>query len=153
MLWCETAMVSYIVFGIFIYNEGYLDFEASRGAVATHVSGDFVALSSGRRARYFTAEELTAPGLENGNVFVATRQSLVRQRRGVCEDEEMSCEGDEDCHQRVEGRCSEKGYCVEPSWCPMEASKKRRPQTLGLALMMPWTRLSVQSYIVLLYSM
>ena len=27
----QTAMVTYIVFGIFIYNQGYLDYEPSRG--------------------------------------------------------------------------------------------------------------------------
>ncbi|CAK9063380.1 unnamed protein product [Durusdinium trenchii] len=77
----QTAMVTYIVFGIFIYNQGYLDYEPSRGAIATHVHGDFVAVSSGRpKVRYFTAEEITTPGLENGNVFVTTRQSLSRQK-------------------------------------------------------------------------
>eukprot|EP00434_Breviolum_minutum_P036828 symbB.v1.2.032646.t1/scaffold3947.1/size47711/2 len=28
----QTAMVTYIVFGIFIYSRGYLDYEPSRGA-------------------------------------------------------------------------------------------------------------------------
>ena len=75
-------MVTYIVFGIFIYSRGYLDYEPSRGAavrrwqfskngqisslpgaVATHVHGNFVAVSSGRpKVRYFTAEVRVAVG-------------------------------------------------------------------------------------------
>lgn len=76
----QTAMVTYIVFGIFIYSRGYLDYEPSRGAafsqfskngqlsslpgaVATHVHGNFVAVSSGRpKVRYFTAEVRVAVG-------------------------------------------------------------------------------------------
>ena len=67
-----------------------------------------------------------------------TDLSLHCLRRGVCEDKDLPCETDEDCHAQVDGksrpqrswrklgswwlpRCSEKGFCVEPSWCPVEA--------------------------------
>lgn len=117
----QTAMVTYIVFGIFIYNQGYLDYEPSQGAISTHVHGNFVAVSSGKpKTRYFTAEEITYPGLENGNLFVATQLDISHQQRGVCEDKQLRCETDADCHAQVDGKCSEKGFCIEPSWCPME---------------------------------
>ncbi|CAK9100563.1 P2X purinoceptor 2 (P2X2) (ATP receptor) (Purinergic receptor) [Durusdinium trenchii] len=140
----QTAMVTYIVFGIFIYNQGYLDYEPSRGAIATHVHGDFVAVSSGRpKVRYFTAEEITTPGLENGNVFVTTRQSLSRQKRGVCEDQEMPCEGDEDCHSQFDGKCSQKGFCIEPSWCPMEDADETY-ELDAVADLAIWVKSSIQ---------
>mmetsp|Transcript_23514 Transcript_23514/g.44324 ORF Transcript_23514/g.44324 Transcript_23514/m.44324 type:complete len:389 (+) Transcript_23514:114-1280(+) len=140
----QTTMVTYIVFGIFIYSQGYLDYEPSRGAIATHVHGDFVAVSSGKpKVRYFTAEEVTHPGLENGNVFVTTREAITRQRRGVCEDKTMPCETDEDCHAQVDGKCSEKGFCVEPSWCPVEEADEvyELDQVADLAI---WVKSSIQ---------
>ncbi|CAJ1456557.1 unnamed protein product [Effrenium voratum] len=139
----QTAMVTYIVFGIFIYNQGYLDYEPSRGAIATHVHGDFVAVSGKPKVRYFAAEEITTPGLENGNVFVTTRQALTHQKRGVCEDRDMPCESDEDCHAQVDGKCSEKGFCIEPSWCATEDAEEvyELDSVADLAI---WVKSSIQ---------
>jgi len=117
----QVAILTYIILGVFIYGEGYLDFEQARGAIATHVRGDAVAVSIGKPGtRYFSAGEITYPGLENGNVFVATRQKVLRQRRGTCEDYMMPCSSDDQCTTSMGGRCSEKGFCIEPAWCPTE---------------------------------
>jgi len=143
----------YIVFGIFIMNEGYLEFEEARGGVATHVRGDAFAVSSGKPGqRYFSAEELTHPGLENGNVFVSTRQKIYRQQRGVCEDHTMPCETDLDCSilpnpvnsslEPIRGRCTENHYCEEPSWCNLEELPEI--YELEVAHMSIWTKASIQ---------
>lgn len=118
---CQVLILTYIVVGIFIYGQGYLTFEQARGAMATHVRGDAVAVSIGKPGtRYFSAEDITYPGLENGNVFVATRQRVMKQRRGVCEDYSMPCAADSDCTAAVGGVCAASGFCREPSWCPSE---------------------------------
>lgn len=117
----QVGIIMYIVFGIFIYGQGYLDFEQARGAIATHVRGDAVAVSIGKPGtRYFSVEELTYPGLENGNVFVATRQKVIHQQRGTCEDYTMPCTRDDNCTRALNGTCSDKGFCEEPSWCIVE---------------------------------
>mmetsp|Transcript_27598 Transcript_27598/g.85808 ORF Transcript_27598/g.85808 Transcript_27598/m.85808 type:complete len:382 (-) Transcript_27598:33-1178(-) len=118
---CELLLFAYIVVGVFIYGQGYLTFEQARGSIATHVRGDAVAVSIGKPGtRYFSAEDITYPGLENGNVFVATRQRVMRQKRGVCEDYNMPCSSESDCTVSVGGRCSGLGFCKEPSWCPVD---------------------------------
>eukprot|EP00929_Paragymnodinium_shiwhaense_P068950 TRINITY_DN3477_c0_g1_i1.p1 TRINITY_DN3477_c0_g1~~TRINITY_DN3477_c0_g1_i1.p1 ORF type:complete len:399 (+),score=109.79 TRINITY_DN3477_c0_g1_i1:120-1316(+) len=143
----------YIVFGIFIGSEGYLEFEEARGGVATHVRGDAFAVSSGKPGvRYFSAEELTHPGLENGNVFVSTRQKIYRQSRGVCEDHTMPCTSDYDCSilpnpvnstlEPIRGRCTENRYCEEPSWCNVEELPEI--YELEVAHMSIWTKASIQ---------
>jgi len=116
-----VGLLLYIIFGVIIFSKGYLEFEDAIGAVATHVRGDAYGSSSGKPAsRYFSAEDLTYPGLENGNVFVSTRQRIYRQRRGICEDHTMPCEYDTDCTVEAGGKCSPKGFCSEPSWCNVE---------------------------------
>lgn len=112
-----TVLMSlYIVFGVLLH--GYLEISEARGATATHVKGDALGISSGKKAtRYFSAEEITFPGLENGNVFVATRQRTHRQSRGTCEDKWTPCRVDDDCTPGLGGSCSERGYCNEPAWC------------------------------------
>lgn len=148
----QTAMVTYIVLGIFIYNQGYLDYEPARGAIATHVHGDAVSApisSSGvpSNPRYFSAEEITYPGLENGNVFVTTRLVSTRQeRRGgseSCEDQTMPCGSDEDCHSQVSGMCGAKGFCVENSWCPQKESEEAY-ELSGVGDMSIWIKSSIQ---------
>jgi len=117
----QIGVIAYIIFGIFISGQGFLDFEQARGAIATHVRGDAVANSIGKPGvRYFTAEEITYPGLENGNVFVATRQKVMRQQRGACEDLQMACTSDNDCTRSKNGTCTDNGFCHEPSWCPID---------------------------------
>jgi len=144
------AVVGYIIVGIFVVNEGYLEFESSKGAIATHVRGDAFAVSSGREAeRYFSAEELTLPGLENGNVFVSTRQKIYHQERGICEDHTLPCEKDEHCSvlpgsttEPVRGRCTENKFCEEPAWC----NKHELPEIydLNVADFNIWVKASIQ---------
>jgi len=138
----QTTMVVYIVFGIFISGQAYLDYEPSRGATATLVHGDLVAVSSGKAgSRYFSAEEITYPGLENGNVFVTTKKVVTRQKRGVCKDKLMPCTEDSDCHAEVDGLCTE-GFCVESSWCPAEADDEI--YELDVSDIQIWVKSSVQ---------
>merc|ERR1740133_56983 len=114
----QLCIVAYIVGYMFIYQKEYLALEQAKGAVVTHVYGDVVAASSGKvGSRYFSSEELTYPGLENGNVFIATRQNVHLQKRDVCEDPEMPCTTAADCTSWGKGTCSENGFCIEPSWC------------------------------------
>jgi len=118
----QIAIAVYIVGYIFIYKQGYLELEQAKGAAVTHVFGDAVAVSSGHPGtRYFGIEELTYPGLENGNLFVATRQTIHRQMRGMCEDPDMPCIADTDCTALGKGTCNtEVGLCLEHSWCSVE---------------------------------
>lgn len=139
----QFLILVYIVLGIFYFGEGYLEFEGARGAIATHVKGDTVAVSSGKPGtRYFSAEEITYPGLENGNVFVATRMKVHRQRRGVCEDNTMPCSSTAECTTVVGGQCSENGFCLEPSWCNEEAQPEIYELEVGELLI--WAKSSIQ---------
>jgi len=138
-------IVLYIVGYMFIYQKGYLEFEQAKGAVATHVYGDAVAVSSGKVAtRYFSAEDITYPNLENGNVFIATRQTVHRQKRGFCEDITVPCAKDSDC--TIGGgdgaHCTENGYCMENSWCDQE--EKPEVYEIDTANFQIWTRSSIQ---------
>jgi len=117
----QFSIAVFIVGYIFIYKKGYLELEQAKGAAVTHVFGDAVSVSSGHPAtRYFGIEELTYPGLENGNLFVATRQSIHRQMRGLCEDPDVPCMSDADCTPLGKGTCTEMGLCLEHSWCSVE---------------------------------
>jgi len=132
----------YIVGYMFVYKKGYLELEQAKGAVLTHASGDALASSSGKAGtRYFSAEELTYPGLENGNVFVATRQTVHKQKRGVCEDHNIPCLADSDCTSWGKGTCSPNGFCVEPSWCDQEQNEVYELDTGHLQI---WTRSTIQ---------
>lgn len=139
----QLGIIAYIVLGIFVYSKGYLQFEQARGAIATHVRGDAVAVSTGKPGvRYFSAEEISYPGLENGNVFVTTRQKVTRQRRGICEDCAVPCRSDTDCTPNAGGRCSEDGLCIEPSWCPTEAvAEEYELEVSGLLI---WLKSAIQ---------
>lgn len=137
------CVVAYIVGFVFWYKKGYLDFEQARGSIATHVWGDFVAVSSGKPGvRFFQAEDLTYPGLENGNVFVATRMNVMKQKRGVCEDVEMPCHSDKECSDLVGGVCTENGFCEEPAWCDQE--KKGEQYDIDAGNMLIWVKSSIQ---------
>jgi len=117
----QLSIVAFIIGYMFIYKQGYMKVESAKGATVTHVSGDAFAVSSGQAGeRYFSADELTQPGLENGNIFVATRQTVHKQMRGYCEDPDMPCMSDADCTPLGEGVCTEKGLCKEHSWCNVE---------------------------------
>jgi len=117
----QFSILCFIVGYILIYKQGYVQWEQALGGCVTHVSGDAVAISTGTAAtRYFSVEELTYPGLENGNLFVATRQSVHKQVRGVCEDPAMACLTNDDCTSAGDGVCTEAGLCKELSWCDVE---------------------------------
>lgn len=117
----QLLIVSYVVGYVFIAERGYLEPEAAQGVIVTHISGDAVGVSSGKKAgdRYFSADELTYPGLERGNVFIATKIIMTQQNRGVCEDESMPCLTKDDCSKEVGAECTSNRVCKEPSWCPV----------------------------------
>lgn len=140
----QFTMIMYIVFGIFYYGLGYLEFEQARGAIATHVRGDAVGVSTGKPAtRYFSAEEITYPGLENGNVFVTTRQTVTHQKRGsVCIDHTMPCASDADCTASVQGKCTSSRYCEEAAWCA--GQEKPEIYELEVGDLSIWVKSSIQ---------
>lgn len=122
----NLGIVLFVILYIFIYKQGYLKLEQAKGAVVTHASGDALAISSGKSAsRYFGIEELTYPGLENGNIFIATRLVVHRQERGVCEDFSLACGSNSDCTPLGKGTCTEAGYCKEHSWCNVDKEPEK----------------------------
>jgi len=135
-------IAAYIIGYMFIYQKGYLEYEQAKGAVVTHVFGDALAISSGKKAtRYFSAEEITYPGLENGNVFIATRQLVHKQTRGMCEDAGMPCLTDADCTVGGSGTCTPNGLCNEISWCDQDKPEIYEIATSHLQI---WTRSTIQ---------
>jgi len=140
----NLLIAAYIVGYMFIYEKGYLEFEQAKGAVVTHVYGDAFAVSTGKAAeRYFSTEELTYPGLENGNVFIASRLTVNTQKRGVCEDLQMPCSADSDCSSFVGGTCTTNGFCMERSWC---SSTEEKPEIyeMDTGNLQVWTRSTIQ---------
>lgn len=115
----------YILFGVFFLGEGYFEYDTSQGALITHVTGSAlgVSLVGSQTTRYFAADDLSIPNLENGNVFVTTKVDVEEQVRGVCEDPHMQCEKDDDCSKGVGAQCTKDKVCLEPSWCPVKESK------------------------------
>jgi len=141
----QLTIISYYVGYVMFVNRGYLEYEAAKGVTATHVRGDYAAESSGRPGtRYFASEEITYPGLENGNVFIMTRMREYRQKRGVCEDPTMPCSSDADCHSHANGRCTEKHLCEEPSWCLVDPLEKPEVYELDTSNMLVWVKSSIQ---------
>lgn len=143
---CSTVgIVSYILIYVFYIERGYLEYEQARGAVVTHVNGDTISVSSQKPGtRFFTAEDLIYPGLENGNVFVTTRLSVMKQSRGICEDPKMPCASDADCSSTrdVEGRCTDNGFCEEPTWC--DAEPKPEHYQIDSGDLQIWVKNSIQ---------
>lgn len=115
----QLLIASYVVGYVFIADRGYLEPEAAQGVMVNHMSGDAVGVSSGKKSgdRYFSADEITYPGLERGNVFVATKIIITQQKRGVCEDPNMYCRSADDCSKDVGAECTSNRLCKEPSWC------------------------------------
>mmetsp|Transcript_55039 Transcript_55039/g.144754 ORF Transcript_55039/g.144754 Transcript_55039/m.144754 type:complete len:386 (+) Transcript_55039:178-1335(+) len=136
-----TILMSlYIIFGVLLH--GYLEVSEARGATVTHVKGDALAISAGKpMTRYFSAEEITFPGLENGNVFVATRQRTHHQKRGTCEDHWTPCSVDGDCTPGLGGTCTPNGYCNEPTWCSEGEPEVYELEVSGLQI---WVKSSIQ---------
>jgi hypothetical protein len=139
----QISMLAFVVGYVIIYKQGYLKFEESKGLTVLHVTGDAVATSSGAPGqRYFSNEELTYPGLENGNVFISTRLSVSRQMRGMCEDMQMPCVSDGDCTVGGQGKCTELGFCREHSWCNQDP----KPQIYSMETdrLQIWARSAIQ---------
>lgn len=134
----SLLIIIYFVFYVFLIDKGYLEYEAAKGVTVTHVRGDAVATSSkGKKGnRYFSADQITYPGLENGNVMVATSVAIHKQKRGVCEDKNSHCSSAADC--LAGGTCLASGICKEPSWCPdgqdLETYETYELETSGLSI-------------------
>ena len=117
-IFLKLGIIAYIVVYVFGIEEGYLAYEQARGVATTQVSGDVLAISSGStEKRYFSADELVYPPLENGNIFLTTKLDVYRQTRKVCEDVAMPCTEVGHCSKNVNAECTENGFCKEPSWC------------------------------------
>jgi len=136
-------ILGYIVVYVFIYDKGYLEYEQAKGVTLTHIHGDTVSQGTQGDLRYFAPSEITYPGLENGNVMVATKVEIAKQRRGVCLDLTMPCASVDDCSDGVNAECTEEGFCKEPSWCP---DGDERPDTFKLdtANLQIWVKSGIQ---------
>jgi len=138
----QFLILVFVVGYVFLYTGGYNKVETANGAIATHVMGDTAASSSGKKGtRYFGTEDITYPGLENGNVFVTTRHRIYHQRRGVCEDRGMPCVVDTDCTRRTLGNCTDAGFCFEPSWCDQQDPELYELDVSNLEI---WVKSSIQ---------
>lgn len=141
----QVLIYCYIIFVVLIYDQGYNIYEQAKGATATQIKGEALSTSSGKPgSRYFSAEELSYPGLENGNVFVATRNRIFHQVRGVCEDLSMRCTTNDQCTASVGGTCSENGYCVEPSWCFVEGDEMPEMYEMEVGDLDIWIKSSIE---------
>jgi len=136
-------ILCYIVIYVFMYDKGYLEYEQAKGVTLTHVHGDAVSQGTQGDLRYFAASELTYPGLENGNVMVATKIDITKQKRGTCLDFTMPCASADDCSDGVDAECTEEGFCKEPSWC---ADGESRPDSYKLetAELSIWVKSGIQ---------
>lgn len=139
----QLIIVLYIVFYVFFYMEGYLAYEPAKGAISTLISGDAASTSTLGNVRYFSSDELTYPGLENGNVFVATNIRVTRQKLGFCEDRSRPCYSAKDCASDLGGVCNANKFCEEPSWCNDEAVQ---PEVFPIDSgdLMIWVKSSIQ---------
>lgn len=141
-IFLQLSIVSYIVIYVFLIKKGYLEYEQAFGVATTSVSGDVLGMSAGSTEyRYFSADELVYPPLENGNVFITTKLDIYEQTRRVCEDVTMPCYSDDDCSVVVGGKCTENGLCEEPSWC-----SDGQPESFSLdtGLFQVWIRSGIQ---------
>lgn len=138
-----ALIMAYVIGFVFIYSEGYLEFESAKGILVAHTTGDAIGLDAASgKTRYFAADDINYPGLENGNVFIATRVSVDKQERGVCEDMTKMCMSAADCSKDVGAECSPDHFCKEPSWC----SKQKIPNRFKLDTdtMRIWVKSAIQ---------
>lgn len=115
-----VAVMVYVVAYVFIGERAYLETEPAKGVSVLSFSGDDVSRSAvgNTHSRLWSAEEISYPGISNGNLFVATKVNVQQEVRGVCEDVNKRCMTAEDCTPGLGATCSPSKYCVEPSWCP-----------------------------------
>jgi len=125
------VVMVYIVGYVFIQDHGYLEKEPAKGVAVVQFSGEDLAWNSvgDTHSRFFSEGEITFPGLENGNLFVATKVHIQQEERGVCEDENKPCLTAEDCSPGVGAKCSPNKFCVEPSWCPVGEHEEYKLRT------------------------
>lgn len=135
-------IVAYIVGYVFIGDKGYLETEPAKGVLLASFSGDAAAHSAvGNSApRFFSAEEISYPGLSNGNVFVTTKVNVQQEERGVCEDTNKRCMSANDCSPGVGAVCSPEKYCIEPSWCPVGKHEEYKLSTANAHI---WIKSSI----------
>lgn len=137
----QLGIVSYIVFYVFMIDEGYLAYEQAFGIATASVTGDVLSMSAGSTvARYFSADELVYPPLENGNIFVTTKLDIYEQTRKVCRDPSMPCMTDVNCSIGVGAVCTD-GLCEEPSWC---SDGPPESYSLDTSLFQIWIRTAIQ---------
>lgn len=142
----RLAIAAYVMIYVLYMNQGYYEIESSRGSTVTYVSGSAVAnsLVGTPVSRLFSADEITYPVLENGNVFIATKIDSHDQNKGVCEDPEKPCLSADDCSKDIGAKCSENGFCVEPSWCGSEkGALSFKPETADLRI---WVKSSIEFF-------
>jgi hypothetical protein len=143
-IFLKLGIIAYIVVYVFGIEEGYLAYEQARGVATTQVSGDVLAISSGStEKRYFSADELVYPPLENGNIFLTTKLDVYRQTRKVCEDVAMPCTEVGHCSKNVNAECTENGFCKEPSWC---SDGPPQVYALDVGHFQIWVKSAIQFY-------
>jgi len=113
------GILLYVVVYVFMFEKGYLEQEFAKGVSVAQFSGEVLARSALGDVHFFDHSEIDHPGLENNQVFVATKTIVQQEERGVCEDQFKRCRTPEDCSPDVGATCSPQKYCVEPSWCPV----------------------------------
>jgi hypothetical protein len=119
-----------------------VELEGSIGLLAVHATGDALGKSSGaQQTRYFGVDEITYPGLENGNLFVATKVETANQKRGVCEDKSMQCLTNDDCSKDVDAECTKDKFCKEPSWCEEGQPERYKLDTSQVRI---WIKSAIQ---------
>jgi len=146
----QLGIMLYVGLYIFGMRSGYLLYEQARGVATTSVYGDVLAVASGQtEPRYFNADDLVYPPLENGNIFIATKVEISHEERGVCEDVTMVCETVEDCSKPPKKaswtpECMPTGFCKEPSWCLYGDPAEK--YSLDVGHFQVWIRTAIQFY-------
>jgi len=126
-----------------------LQYEQARGVATTSVYGDVLAAADGQNVeKYFSADDLVYPPLENGNIFIATKLEIKHEKRGVCEDIRKPCESTDDCSKPPSGaswtpECTAAGFCKEPSWCPEGTPELYSLDVSGFQV---WIRTAIEFY-------
>lgn len=139
----SAVVILTFIWYVLIADQGYCEFEPSKGATVTHALGEVLASGgTGKQSRYFSIDEITHPGLENGYVTIATQIEIEKQKRGTCTDPQMRCSSAADCTPGVGATC-EAGLCKEPSWCPdgTDSSTKYDLDTSSVGI---WVKSSIQ---------
>lgn len=77
------AVILFFLWYVLLVDQGYYEYEPAKGATVTHVLGEVLAAGgTDKQSRYFSVDEITYPSLENGNVMVATKVDVKKQKKG-----------------------------------------------------------------------